>query len=387
MNNILIGGVFYGLHNIGDEAILQSMIRSLSVYNRVYYLTYGSEWAKDMFPQAVSKKIDTVYAKPKLGIIYTRKPIFNLPKAMFKTFFPDLSNYRGMDLYVCGGATILSDCPWYSLRSVLIAKKAGVPSVLWGVGMAVVNESKTLKFIKKVCNDDCVKYIFTRDEYSKSRLIQCGVKEEKIDICYDPAIMLKPSDSPLSEYLNSKEIIKLKGDGNKICISISGEKDVAERTPIDEIQAYIGELLRDTKNTIFLIPTGHGTHVNDKKILNQLVVSDKIVMVEKEFKPEDLIHFLEFIDVIVSSRLHLNIFGAVVGTPSIGLVRNEKIIDFAKIFSLPILELENLKKEKLLLETYKILKNSTELRKNILLKKDKLRKIQEKAMRKLNETL
>ena len=52
--------------------------------------------------------------------------------------------------------------------------------------------------------------------------------------------------------------------------------------------------------------------------------------------------FLKNTKLIVSSRLHLNIFGACAGVPSIGLVRNRKIIDFAELLGMPYLELEKI---------------------------------------------
>ena len=55
-----------------------------------------------------------------------------------------------------------------------------------------------------------------------------------------------------------------------------------------------------------------------------------------------LVEFLKECKIVVSSRLHLNIFAACAGIPSVGLVRNQKNIDFANLFSFPYVSLDQL---------------------------------------------
>lgn len=382
MKKILVGGVFYGLHNIGDEAILQAIIENFSGDDiEVHYKTYGSEWAVAKYTSAVRENFGPVFVRPKFGLFYAnRKSIKNLPSVIFRTISPDVKDYKGYDLYVCGGATILSDCPWYSLRTVLMAKKAGVPSILWGVGMAEVYDDDTLQFIRTVCNDFCVKHIYTRDEFTLERLKKCGVVLNKLSSCYDPALMIDASGSALEKYLSdeNKELL-LKGNRN-ICLSISGEADVLSKTPIQVFGQFIEKLLTNLETHIFLVPTGCGKHCKDRELLRTLKIDKRVHMIEQEFAPEDLCEFLKYIAVIVSSRLHLNIFGATVGTPSIGLVRNAKIIDFATLFSFPYVELNRLEAESLCKETNKVLANRKEMSWRIISKRDQLRAIHKNAI-------
>ena len=87
-------------------------------------MTDGSEWVNKFFPDVKKIKIKDRFEKPKYGIPYSRKPVSSLPSKIIKTLFPDLSIYKNMDAYICGGATILSDCPWYSIRTIQWPKEA-----------------------------------------------------------------------------------------------------------------------------------------------------------------------------------------------------------------------------------------------------------------------
>lgn len=102
---------------------------------------------------------------------------------------------------------------------------------------------------------------------------------------------------------------------------------------------------------IFLIPTGCGEHCRDREILREIAAvcsSEYIVVIEKEFEPQHLVSFLSAFEFVISSRLHLNIFAACAGKPSIGLVRNSKIVDFAELMNLPYLEMNEISSRKVL---------------------------------------
>lgn len=358
MNNIHIGGVYYGQHNIGDEAIVYSMIKTFSSNNILSVSSYGSEWIDELFPNVERHMIPVRFQKPKYGI-YT-VPVRNVIKDYIKVK-KEIAFYNEKDIYICGGATILSDCPWYSLRTVQLAGKSQNDVYLWGVGMAEINDKKTLHYIKDVLNKDYVKKIFTRDEFVRERLIDLDVTSDKVYVSYDPAIMIESHQVDLDIYL-TKEQRELYLNGNiNIVLSVSGEADVVKKTPISVIKKAVENLQRRYGANIFLIPTGCGKQCKDTEFLCS-IASDlnnkSICVIKKEFNPSDLVGFLQKIDLIISSRLHMNILGACASTPSIGLIRNRKIVDFARIIGLPYLELETLNCEQLENEAVNILNNN-----------------------------
>lgn len=343
MSNISIhvGGVYYGLHNIGDEAILLSIINSFQEF-KMSVSSFGSEWIRAVNSSIEIRDIKVDYVKPKFGLYIDPKKrvLSNYLKVRREKKF-----YSTKEYYICGGATILSDCPWYSLKTVELAGDSGTPVILWGIGMAEVSDVDAIKYIKNVLTQSYVKKIFTRDCYVKKRLCELGVNSDKIFVSYDPAIMINGEIRDAEQFLTKKQKILYYNDSPNFVFSLSGETDVVGRTPINEIKNAIKVIQEKYRANIFLVPTGCGSHCEDMKLLQNMedeLNNPQVTAIKCEFTPKALVGFLKNVRIIVSSRLHLNIFGACAGTPSIGLVRNQKIIDFANILELPYLELEHI---------------------------------------------
>lgn len=382
--NVVVGGPYYGCHNIGDESILFSILCSLHADTTLSVCTFSSDWIKEKFNDVDIRKIVIEYSKPKLGLfIDPKRRIVRNSIALFK----EIHFYKTAYLYLCGGGTILSDCPWYSLRTIQVAGWAGIPSVMWGVGMAEIEDERTKKYITKVLNKKYVTKVFTRDQFVKDRLISMGVDKNKIQVSYDPAIMINGKAFDLQKYFSKDQQTILNNGRKNVVLSISGETDVINKTPIEEIISAARIIQEDNMN-IVLIPTGCGAHCKDidfiKTIANQLDHS-KTVLVEREFEPEHLIEFLKSVEYIISSRLHMNIFGACAGVPSIGLVRNQKIIDFAQLLNLPYLQLDTLEGKALYESATNISANIEYYKKNIKTRVDEMRHVYEIALDELKQ--
>lgn len=372
---ILVGGAVYGLHNIGDEAILKSIIESFQSEANISVMTFGSEWIKNQYPDVERLPITSVYDKPKLGLTAVpRKKVFSSFK---NTFFPNLRSFKNEDLFLCGGATILSDCPWFSLHLIEQANKCAVPSVLWGVGMATVKDEDTLEYIRKICNAEFVKHIYTRDEFVKERIVNYGIEKQKVSVCYDPVYMLHGKTDYELKNLSDKVKHLYSDERPNICISISGEQDVTDAHHIEAVKQFVVQA-SETMN-IFLIPTGLGKQCRDKEILESLEMNERTVYIDREFDPEELIAFFGNVQVIISSRLHCSILGADAGVPSINLIRNTKQEDFAKLFDLPALEMDVVSAEQLTSLTNNIINNRSVYNEKINAKINDIRQIYKKA--------
>ena len=69
------------------------------------------------------------------------------------------------------------------------------------------------------------------------------------------------------------------------------------------------------------------------------------------------------------------LFRSCAGIPSIGLVRNEKIIDFADILGLPYMELNTFNAEKLTMMSENIFLNADDFRNNVVIKRERMRNV------------
>lgn len=351
---ILIGGASYGLHNIGDEAILESMIESFIDIADIDVVSFGSEWIDRKFPNVKRHIFQMIYSKPRMGLIASpRRKLFSAVK---ESFFPDMTPYRGKDLFLCGGGTLLSDCPWQALHMIELAAKVGTPSIIWGAGMAEIADRDTANFVKKILNSESVLHVYVRDEYVLQRLIRYGIDRRKISVCYDPAYRLEADiQTCLSELTDAQHAVLCNGRSN-VCISISAEPDIADQNHIQAVRDFIK--LTSEKMNVFLIPTGFGDRCNDRAIMQDMVCDENVVYIDKELSPSKLMGILTRMSVIISSRLHMSIFGVNMGIPSVNLIRNEKQEDFSKLFELPALRLNTLTSGMLCGEVQKIMKST-----------------------------
>jgi len=378
--HIHIGGPMYGAHNIGDEAILTSMINSFSGSHNLSLSTFDGSNLKKNYPFVEMIPI-VGYSKPKLGLYV---PPRKNPVKAFLNLKREMKFYSKVDLYICGGATILSDCPWHSLRTIDIALKARAKAViLFGVGMAEMKDKLAIPFIRKVCNN--LEDIYVRDNCVKKRLESIGVEAKRIKICYDPALILNPSnDFKLEKYLNDEQIEKYYNSQINIGVTLSGEKDVIDRTPIKYIQKIIEFWIKRYNANIFLIPTNTRKGM-DIDLMKNLLSDENITLIEQEFSPEDLIAFMKNFTFVMSSRLHMNILSSIVGTPSIGLVRNSKIIDFANLLGLKYFDIDELNIDNILEYSRELISKNKDFRKNILKKVNKMREIHLKSVLEVRE--
>jgi polysaccharide pyruvyl transferase WcaK-like protein len=358
-----IGGVMYGYCNIGDDAILEAMVNSFSDKCHLSVATQNPEWIKKHLSGIEAIKIAIYYTKPKLGLRF----ILNKnPRKISSSIYGLLRNkdyklYSKVNLYICGGATILSDCPWYSMMTVNKALKAGAKTVMFGVGMAELSDLSSTKLIKNTCNK--LEDVYVRDNFVKNRLINVGVKEKKMKICYDPAIMLEPARFlDYGRIFDQQQKEKFFDSKINIGICLSGEKDIVKRYPFKKINKLLKAIIDKFDANIFFIPT---TIKVDKSLMEKLCVCKRISFIDGNYSATELISIMKNISIVLSSRLHLNILSSIVGTPFIGLVRDAKISDYAKLFELPYIIPENFDVEVIVKKINIILNSRGELKEKI----------------------
>lgn len=114
---ILLGGVPFGRNNVGDEAILECVVKLLHELAPQAELTVSTD-----DPERTSAKLGV-----KTVQLFGFKPPFS------QTLMEE--HLAAADVFIWAGATGLSDYPEIPLAMLEIAHRAGTKTIVWGVGM------------------------------------------------------------------------------------------------------------------------------------------------------------------------------------------------------------------------------------------------------------
>lgn len=301
---VLIAGPRYGRQNVGDEAILKAIIADLRSINTTLDITVFTDE-----PEKTSK------------LFNVRAYRIVKKRGIFKHLF-------AADLFVCGGATILSDLPRHALGLALLAKLLRKPVMIYGVGMNPISDRKTRKWVRFVCNR--VDLISVRDGDVKTRLLAYGVTKTPIYVTADPAVLVEPA-SP-DRIQNILDSIGIHDGGVPIVgVGLSSEPDCQDIYPQQTIAQLLDYLVSDRGFQILFIPM-NGNPEQDialmKKIKDKMRRSENVYFLKPDLLPQEVMGVISKFDFVLSSRMHMLIFAACVNVPMIGISRCAKTDSF-----------------------------------------------------------
>ena len=321
---ILLGGIPLGCDNIGDEAILACVVRMLKESVSGVELTVATA-------DSATKELLGVEVVPPFG--FAGHGLEGFAEVV-----------RRHDAYVWCGATGLSDYPHMALDLLEMAQGAGVPTFIWGVGMddelnpvffkahgkrrlflrafGLVGwyerrlRARLARRIARIL-PRC-KGVWLRDPQSAGMLAATGFPGA--GVAADTAI-LAGSDRSVA----SPKGAPARGSGALAAspvlgLCISTQRQVADLAGVGELIAAV----RKSGVRVLGIPMNPKT---DRALLERLGV-DCI----PGTTPEAVAAAAATCDVVLSSRLHLLILAANVGTPILGIARGSKLANWLDNF-------------------------------------------------------
>ena len=310
---ILLGGIPLGCDNIGDEAIIACVVRML----------------KDSLPEV---ELTVATADPatatRLGVAVV--PPYGFAGCGLEGF---AETVRRHDAYVWCGATGLSDYPYVALDLLKVAQEVGVPTFIWGVGMddelnpvffKVYGKTRLLlslfglvgwyerrlraKLARRISTtlSHC-RGVWLRDPESARMLATMGFPNA--GIATDTAILL---GNAKPEIRNSKL--------PTLGLCISTQRPVSDLEGLKKMIAAV----RATGAQVLGIPMNPKT---DRALLERLGVESIA-----GDTPEAVLDAAAGCSAVLSSRLHLLILAANVGTPILGIARGSKLANWLANF-------------------------------------------------------
>lgn len=344
---ILIGGVPFGRNNVGDEAILECVVRLVREARPDAELSVSTD--------------DGPATARKLGV--RTVPLFGFAAPYSRAEMAD--ELRAHDLFLWAGATGLSDYPEIPVEMLRIAQAAGRKTVVWAVGMNdELNPAKyrvlpgrrrallaTLRAVTLGALDaiaweerrrvrrakaliatalNAADLVVVRDPESAGQVRGCGVTREVI-VGADSALILDPAAAnavPRNDALRSV----LAGPGPRIGFCVSAQRAIRDE---GRLIAVFDRLVAERAARIVFIPMNPLTDSELMSGLRQRMQRpDRAVVLEGRYEPAEILAVASQMDVIASSRLHLLIFASIVHVPIIGISRGSKVDNFLAPFGL-----------------------------------------------------
>ena len=298
---VLISG-YYGFYNIGDEAILKSIIEALRNEDpniNIVVLSNDVEYTKSTY------KVNAIN-RWKLNDIYK-----------------ELLTCDGL---ISGGGSLFQDVT--SSRSILyytgiiwLAKLAKKPIFIYAQGIGPIEKKNNRKIVSRFFNK--VDYITLRDEESKLLLNSIGVRKD-IDIVPDPVMgfNIENYEFELPKYYTNDYITVSIRDWKKN--NSEFQKNIA---------LTCDKIIESGINIVFVPMHGQYDETISKKVSSLMRYNATVL--SKDLTMEEKMMYIKESKLMIGMRLHALIFAATVGTPMIGISYDPKIDSYLKLIEQP----------------------------------------------------
>lgn len=317
-NKVVISG-YYGFGNIGDEAILNSIVDSIR--------------AEKPNTEFVVLSSDTSYTKSMLGVRAINR--LNVPGIIFELM--------STDLFISGGGGLMQDVTGpasvaYYGGLLKIAQSMNVNTMVYAQGIGPLNKPLNINMTKAIFNK--VDAITVRDITSYNDLIKMGVNSSKIKVTADPALLLGRVDENESEKIFSE--CGIDTSIPIIGIAIRPWHAWYERQ-LKAFTSVVYQLAKKYNMQIVLIPFQLSS---DLWISREAEICFKtrpesdvrVTVLERELNPKEMMGIIGSTDMIIGMRLHALIMAAAQNVPSVGIAYDPKVKHFSDLAGFPFIE-------------------------------------------------
>ncbi|MHB0976603.1 MAG: polysaccharide pyruvyl transferase family protein [Candidatus Aquicultorales bacterium] len=300
----------FGMHNLGDEAILDSIISSVRAR------TPGAEFT------VFSRNASHTRAYHGLRAIDAwTMPADRLVAELYR-----------LDVLILGGGGIIYDADIRSyLRQAELAHLIGLPVVVYSVGAGPLEDPSSRRAVADVLSKASV--LTTRDESSMRLLETCGVRAPVMEVAADPALLLGPCGVMQAEAVLVSQGVPV---GERLVGVSVRQPDVTcewlgnldyhgliART-IDEIVA------NDDVHALF-VPMEPAHDIEEsEKVIARMSHSERTTILQDGLRPAEVMGVIGLLELAVGMRLHFTIFAAVMGIPPAPLFYAPKVNAFVR---------------------------------------------------------
>jgi len=312
--SIYIDGNGYGFGNIGDDAILQGIIKILKTLPSNPKITI-----------AVKHGVKLPFLDPDIHVAES----FNFEEAK--------RSIANSDCLLVGGGTMVGDelglqFPLaYNIERILYSKKCSKRIVLFGIGANKLTTRNGKLLAKMMINHSGL--ITLRDLESLKVCKRLSTNQENIFQTADPAFLLEPKETGRSRGI--KDIIRSKG--KTIGINVVNEVWANKKEYKMAIATTCNTLAVEGYYPIFFsneIRSGPFYDHEANKETASLLSCDYTILEPTYYSPEEMIDIISAFDMVLSMRMHGLIFASIARVPFATISRIDKVDNFMNQFGL-----------------------------------------------------
>ncbi|MCF6410114.1 polysaccharide pyruvyl transferase CsaB [Pseudalkalibacillus salsuginis] len=301
---LVISG-YYGFNNIGDEAILASIIQSL----------------KEIQPD-----IEIVVLSNKPELTKSTYGVDAVDRWNFKAILKALKESGGL---ISGGGSLLQDqtgwksVPYYS-GIMYLAKLLRKPVYMYAQGIGPLDRFFNKWIVKVVLNK--VNRITVRDEESKRLLENLRIKKN-IQIVPDPVMGFRVENLK-SDWISGRKF-------NKPIVTVSVRDWKGLKNFKIKVAGALDRLIDQRQVEIIFIPM-HGWHDHNTSVEVAKLMKNPSEIAPYDASIEEKIAIIGSSEFLFGMRLHSLIFAGIAGTPFLALSYDPKIDSYSNLTHQPV---------------------------------------------------
>jgi polysaccharide pyruvyl transferase CsaB len=295
-----ISGSYGGL-NLGDEAILQGILRELRRSVVADVTVFSRDPADTIARHGVERSVE--------------------PRSMTRKEVREV--IEDLDVFVLGGGGILydGDAEQY-LRDVFVAHELGIPVVVYAISAGPLERESSRRAVREALNAAAV--VSVRDRQGYRLLEDVGVTQE-IHLTADPALLISEEELPL-EALRS-EGVEL--DHPLVGFSVREPGPAApdlEPEDYHELLANAADFIVERYGAdVVFVPMEKIDVQHSHGVVAHMRNSERAEILRRRYSPGQVIDLMGRFELAVGMRLHFLIFAALRGTPFTALPYASKV--------------------------------------------------------------
>ena len=304
----------YGGMNLGDEAILEVILRELRASLDVDVVVFSRN-AKDTEQR---HKVRAV-------------PIREMHK---DDVFEEL---RKLDLFILGGGGILFDgLVEDMLRDVNWARELGIPVMVYAISVGPLKTPESKQLVVTALSK--VDKITVRENEAKRILHDLGLEQE-IEVTADPGLLLKPQSF-------TKEMLKMEGinpDSPLVGFSLREPGPAAPDLNIEQYHGILANaadfMVERFDAQILFVPMEVGDNKDPQHshaVISKMVNAQRASVLKGEYSSAAVLGLMKHMSFVVGMRLHFLIFAGIQKVPFVPLPYASKVAGLLSDLEMPM---------------------------------------------------